>query len=560
MFIGRDNEIKVLKKAKEDNRPHFIAVYGRRRIGKTSLIRKAYGEDFLFQHAGLSKGGLTKQLSAFTSSLEKAGYISNRKTKNWMDAFDELRNLVLKSEKDKKIIFLDEISWMDTPRCDLLVALEYFWNSFASARNDIILIVAASATSWILSKIIHNKGGLYNRLTEEINLTGFTLKECEEFTNEKGLVLTRNQILQFYMVFGGVPYYWEFIEKGLSLNQNIDNILFSSNAPLRNEFTYIFSSIFRKPEIYLRIVKALGTKKVGMTRDEIIEKTSIDNSGALTKQLEELESCGFIRKYYAFGMKTKNALYQLIDNYTLFYYSFLEKYPTDENFWTNQINTPRLNNWMGLAFERVCLEHVKQIKMKLGISGVYTEVNSWYCKKDDEKGLFGSQIDLLIVRKDQVINLCEMKYSDTEYTIKKETDESIRKKISDLRNGTKSKFAIFPTIITTYGLVENSYSLNIQSVITLDDLFLLYISIWGYISAAPNFSLIPLFDSLQNLFLTSSSRIDTFLNHFDYFSHQCSYYKVNDSSKNEREESFISSTSYKVTYLSKVQDSNVSYN
>ena len=472
MFIGRDNEIKVLKKAKEDNRPHFIAVYGRRRIGKTSLIRKAYGEDFLFQHAGLSKGGLTKQLSAFTRSLEKAGYISNRKTKNWMDAFDELRNLVLKSEKDKKIIFLDELSWMDTPRCDLLVALEYFWNSFASARNDIILIVAASATSWILSKIIHNKGGLYNRLTEEINLTGFTLKECEEFTNEKGLVLTRNQILQFYMVFGGVPYYWEFIEKGLSLNQNIDNILFSSNAPLRNEFTYIFSSIFRKPEIYLRIVKALGTKKVGMTRDEIIEKTSIDNSGALTKQLEELESCGFIRKYYAFGMKTKNALYQLIDNYTLFYYSFLEKYPTDENFWTNQINTPRLNNWMGLAFERVCLEHVKQIKMKLGISGVYTEVNSWYCKKDDEKGLFGSQIDLLIVRKDQVINLCEMKYSDTEYTIKKETDESIRKKISDLRNGTKTKFAIFPTIITTYGLVENSYSLNIQSVITLDDLFL----------------------------------------------------------------------------------------
>ena len=389
-----------------------------------------------------------------------------------MDAFDELRNLVLKSEKDKKIIFLDELSWMDTPRCDLLVALEYFWNSFASARNDIILIVAASATSWILSKIIHNKGGLYNRLTEEINLTGFTLKECEEFTNEKGLVLTRNQILQFYMVFGGVPYYWEFIEKGLSLNQNIDNILFSSNAPLRNEFTYIFSSIFRKPEIYLRIIKALGTKKVGMTRDEIIEKTSIDNSGALTKQLEELESCGFIRKYYAFGMKTKNALYQLIDNYTLFYYSFLEKYPTDENFWTNQINTPRLNNWMGLAFERVCLEHVKQIKMKLGISGVYTEVNSWYCKKDDEKGLFGSQIDLLIVRKDQVINLCEMKYSDTEYTIKKETDESIRKKISDLRNGTKTKFAIFPTIITTYGLVENSYSLNIQSVITLDDLFL----------------------------------------------------------------------------------------
>ena len=301
-----------------------------------------------------------------------------------MEAFNALRGFITLSDKEKKILFIDELSWMDTPRCDLLIALEYFWNTFASNRNDIILIVCASATSWMLSKIIHNKGGLYNRLTEEINLQNFTLKECEEFTKGKGLILTRNQILQYYMIFGGVSYYWEFIEKGLSLHQNIDNILFSENAPLKNEFKYIFSSTFKKPEVYQKIVEALGTKKVGMTREEIIEKTGIENSGALSTKLEELESCGFIRKYYAFGMKKKNAIYQLFDNFSLFYYSFLEKYPTDEHFWSNQINTPKVNTYLGLAFERVCLEHIKEIKMKLGVSGVYTEVSSWYCKKDDE--------------------------------------------------------------------------------------------------------------------------------------------------------------------------------
>ena len=471
MFIGREKEINKLKKAKEDNRSHFIAVYGRRRIGKTFLIRETYKEEFLFQHAGLSKGGMKSQIDAFSKSIEKSGLSPEKKPKKWMEAFDDVEELILQSEKEKKIIFIDELSWMDTPRCDLLVALEHFWNSFASSRNDVILIVCASATSWILSKIIHSKGGLYNRLTEEINLQVFTLKECEEFAKGKGLALTKNQILQYYMIFGGVPYYWEFIEKGLSYQQNVDNILFSQNAPLRDEFKYIFSSIFKKPEEYQKIVEALGKKKIGMTREEIIEKTGIENSGALSKKLEELESCGFIRKYYAFGLKTKNAIYQLIDNFTLFYYSFLERYPTDEYFWSNQINTPKVNTWLGLAFERVCLEHIKQIKIKLGISGVYTEVNSWTCKKDEDKGLFGSQIDLLIVRKDQVINLCEMKYSDTEYTIKKDLDESIRRKISDLKNGTKTKYAIFPTLITTYGLMENSYSYNIQSVITLEDLF-----------------------------------------------------------------------------------------
>ena len=471
MFIGRKKELQLLHEIQNDDSSHFLAIYGRRRVGKTFLIREAFDYRFAFQHAGLSDGGMKGQIFAFVSSLKDAGYEVKKQPKNWLEAFEYLKDLIRKSSEKKKIIFIDELSWMDTPKCDLMVALENFWNGFASARKDIVLIVCASATSWMLSKVVHNKGGLYNRLTEQIHLRTFCLGECEEYVKNSGLAFNRNQILQYYMIFGGVPYYWGFLKKGLSLSQNIDRILFEKDAPLRDEFKYLYASVFKKPENYVKIIEALGTKKVGMTREEIINIAKIPNSGDLTTKLEELESCGFIRKYYAFGMKKKNAVYQLMDCFTLFYFKFLKSQPTDEHFWTNQINTPLVNTWMGLAFERVCMEHIEQIKVKLGISGVLTEVNSWYCKADLDNGVFGSQIDMLIVRKDQVINLCEMKYSQSEYTITEKVDRNIRNKISDLITVSGTKYAIYPTIITTYGLVENSYSQEVQSVVTMDDLF-----------------------------------------------------------------------------------------
>lgn len=471
MIIGRNSEIELLNKILHDDKSHFVAVYGRRRIGKTYLIREAFNYRFTFQHSGLSEGSMNEQLFAFDSSLKDAGINIKKKSKNWLEAFDKLKEIIRNSNEKRKIIFIDELSWMDTPKSDLMVALENFWNGFASARKDIVLIVCASATSWMLSKVVHNKGGLYNRLTQQIHLQAFCLRECEEYIQSEGLALNREQILQYYMIFGGVPYYWGFIKKGLSLAQNIDNTLFAKNAPLRDEFKYMYASVFKNPETYIKIIETLGTKKVGLTREELIKLTGLSNSGDLTGKLEELESCGFIRKYYAFGMKKKNAVYQLIDCFTLFHFKFLQDEPTDEHFWTNQINTPAVNTWMGLAFERVCMQHVAQIKNKLGISGVLTEINSWYCKADPDRGVFGSQIDMLITRKDQVINLCEMKYSGSEYTITEKVDKSIRNKINDLRVLTNTKFAIYPTIITTYGLVNNSYSDSIQSVITLDDLF-----------------------------------------------------------------------------------------
>ena len=471
MIIGRKKEISILQKTVQDEYSHFVAVYGRRRIGKTFLIRETFGYRFTFQHAGLSGGGLKEQLFAFEASIKDAGGTVSGHPNNWLEAFEDLKELIRNSTEKKKVIFIDELSWMDTRNGDLLIALENFWNGWASSRRDIVLIVCASATSWMLSKVIHNKGGLYNRLTEQIGLCSFSLSECEEYVRSMGVNFNRNQILQYYMIFGGVPYYWSFIQKGFSLSQNIDRILFEKDAPLKDEFKYLYSSIFKNPTVHLKIIETLARKKTGMTREELIALSGITNSGDLTKKLDELENCGFIRKYNAFGMKKKNAVYQLIDCFTLFYYQFLIDEPTDEHFWSNQLNMPKINTWMGLAFERVCLDHIAQIKQKLGISGVYTDINSWYCKADPDKGVAGSQIDLLIVRKDQVINLCEMKYSGSEFTITSNADKDIRNKIHDLMTITGTKYAIYPTIITNYGLVENSYSGNIASVITMDDLF-----------------------------------------------------------------------------------------
>ncbi len=471
MFIGRKNEKALLESTLIDDQSHFIAVYGRRRIGKTFLVREAFGYRFTFQHAGLSKGGLKEQLFAFGSSLRDAGYSERYGANNWLEAFEALKELIRRSTERKKVIFIDELSWMDTRKSDLMIALENFWNGWASGRKDIVLVICTSATSWMLTKVIHNKGGLYHRLTAQIPLRPFSLSECEEYVKERGLALNRNQILQCYMVFGGVPYYWSFLKKGLSVPQNMDDIFFAEGAPLKAEFTYLYASIFRNPTVYLQLIRTLAGKKAGMTREELIAASGVINSGDLTVKLEELESCGFIRKYNSFGMKKKNAVYQLIDFFTLFYFYFLEEAPNDPHFCSNQINTPAMNTWMGLAFERVCLEHVDKIIQRLGISGVLTQVNAWYCRPDPDKGIFGSQIDLLIVRKDQIIDLCEMKYAASDYTLTEKVSRSIARKIHDLVTVTGTRSSIHPILVTSYGLVDNAYSGSIQAVITTDDLF-----------------------------------------------------------------------------------------
>ncbi len=470
-MVGRQKEFERLNDAYDDNRSRSVAIYGRRRIGKTYLINETFKGRILFHHVGIQNGAYKTQLSEFAASLKDSGHPCASIPTNWFDAFRELKELIKESKELRKVIFIDELSWMDTPKSEMVKALESFWNGWVSARDDVVLIVCASASSWMLQKVIYNKGGLYNRLTDTIHLNQFSLKECEDYFGQKGFSVNRMQILQYYMNLGGVPFYYTLLQKGLSVPQNIDALFFNEDAPLKKEYEYLFASIFKHPKSYMSIIAALGRKKIGLSREEIIKETKLKNSGGLTKKLEELESCGFIRKYNCFGMKAKNSLYQIVDNFLLFYYAFLEKEPNDENFWEVQTNSPRANAFLGYAFEKTCLLHIKQMKEKLGVSGVLTEANSWFCKKDDDAGLFGSQIDLLIVRKDQVINVCEMKYSQTPYIYTKKDLDSLNRKIHDFQAATKTRYALCPTVIAAGGLKKNSNSMSIQSVITLDDLF-----------------------------------------------------------------------------------------
>jgi len=471
MLIGREKEQYILRQALQADRSRFVAVYGRRRVGKTFLIRETFDYTFTFQHSGLAKGNYRAQLNAFAESLKDAGAFNVTVPKNWMDAFRQLKALIRTSKEDRKVIFIDELSWMDTPRSDLLMALENFWNGFASARKDILLIICTSATSWILKTVIHDKGGLHNRVTDKIPLQPFNLYECEKYLESKAISMDRYDILEGYMVMGGVPYYWDFVQAGKSMAQNIDTIFFGEAALLKGEFDYLYAAIFRNPKDYVRIITALGKKKAGMTRGEISQATGLAANGNLSKKLEELENCGFVRRYHEFGKKNMGAIIQLIDNYTLFYFKFLENPPTDPKFWEKSIDSPGRRAWTGLAFERVCLQHSGQVRKKLGITGVLTDECSWKCTADSDNGIFGTQIDLVIDRNDRVINLCEMKYSIFDYTITKEYDRKLKEKISDFKTVTKTRRSIHLTMITTYGLKRNAYSAHVQSVVTAEDLF-----------------------------------------------------------------------------------------
>lgn len=470
MLIGRLEEQDELRTAYNSEYSEFVAVYGRRRVGKTFLIREVFDYKFTFSHTGLSKKNTKAQLQNFQSSLRSQGMPKAPLPENWLEAFDLLANLLSKSVDKRKVVFIDEMPWMDAPRSSFLTALEHFWNGWASARKDILLIICGSSTSWIINKIIHNHGGLHNRLTYRIQLQPFTLYECEQYAQHLHLEMNRKHIMECYMIMGGIPYYWSKLKRGKSLAQNIDRLFFAHDGELRNEFSQLYASLFNHPELYIDIINLLGKKKIGMTRNEIVDSWKKGSNGKLTTILKDLESCGFIRKYHSIGMKNKNAIFQLIDNYTLFYFKFIEdNLINDEHFWTKSHDTPTFSTWAGLAFERICLLHTRQIKEKLGISGVISSEYAWRLEKKDEHP--GTQIDLLIDRNDDVINLCEMKYSKTSFSIDDDYNETLQQRRALFKAETKTTKAIHITMITATGLIRNANYFEIQNEVTAEDLF-----------------------------------------------------------------------------------------
>jgi AAA+ ATPase superfamily predicted ATPase len=468
-IIGRAYEKKIMQACYEVNRPEFVAIYGRRRIGKTYLIKEFFNNRFTFYVSGMANEKTATQLKAFHIALQEHFNGDIPAPSSWLDAFVQLERLLKAAPtNDKKVIFIDELPWFDTPKSGFLSALEHFWNNFASSRPDILLIVCGSATSWIINNLINNYGGLHNRLTAQIALKPFTLRECEDYYTHLGVAFNRYQIAESYMILGGVPYYMSRMDKMFGLNQNIDELFFLKLAKLSGEFDRLYKSLFRHSENHVKIVELLSKKTSGLTRQEIVDVSGFSDGGGLTKVLTELEECDLIARYNDFSKKRNGEYYKLIDFYSLFYIKFIRgNVGRDENFWTNYLLDPAHRAWCGYAFERVCLAHTNQIKEKLGISGIKTNMASWRSAADKP----GAQIDLVIDRKDGIVNLCEMKYSMSKFTITENEDAALRRKREVFREETKTKSALHQTMVTTYGIEHNAYRNNIQSEIILDDLF-----------------------------------------------------------------------------------------
>lgn len=469
-LIGRETERLIIEGLIESERSEFLAIYGRRRIGKTFLIDQVCGAKIVFSMTGLHHANLGEQLQNFTLAFQNKTKKFISKPANWLEAFNLLIQHIESLPKGKKVVFIDELPWLSTPRTNFLGSIEHFWNSWASKRKDILLVVCGSAASWMINNIVKNKGGLHNRLTQTIRLLPFKLKDTELLLRKNGVQFTKYQITQLYMITGGIPYYLEAVKKGMSIDQIINDLCFSKDGLLRNEFDYVYHSLFDNPDTHLTIIRALASKNRGLTRSEILQETNLSNAGSTTRLLEELEESGFIIKYTPILNKNKDSLYRIIDFYTLFYLQFIQNQKANSNTYLSISRLPNWAIWQGLAFENICFQHTDAIKNKLGISGVNTQQASWIKKGTSQEK--GTQIDLLIDRDDNIISVCEMKFSTDSFTIKKDYADTLRNKLAIFRETSKTKKSIFLTLITTFGVQKNDYAFElVQNDIVLEDLF-----------------------------------------------------------------------------------------
>ena len=472
-LVGRKKESGILIEALQSNEPEMVAVIGRRRVGKTFLVKQVCQEHILFEVTGLQDAGLKKQLDNFSFSLSQySGSPTPLKTPtNWLEAFQMLvLHLDKIPDEPKKVVFFDEVPWMASKKSDFLTGLGFFWNSWAVNRN-IVVVICGSAASWMIDKVLNNRGGLHNRITKRIFLEPFNLAETEAYLNSRSIHFNRYQIVELYMALGGIPHYLKEIKAGKSAVQNIDSICFSKEGLLRDEFSRLYPALFANADKHIAIIRALATSRQGLTRQKTRQLAHLSEGGNTSKVLQELEQSGFISSYFPFGKKKKGKLYRLTDEYSLFYLQFMEDKSHDgSQTWQHLSQTQAYKTWSGYAFENICLKHIPQIKKALGIAGVYSRSSSFIKKgTDTEKG---TQIDLLIDRNDKVINLFEIKFYNAQLSISADYARALREKIRVFQETTNTRKHIMLTLITTFGLKANKHSLGlVDQVLELDDLF-----------------------------------------------------------------------------------------
>ena len=467
-MIGREYEIERLTESLKSNSSELIAVYGRRRVGKTYLIRNVFKKRISFEVTGLYGGKKENQLDIFFEELKKVSKKLKEQDKpsDLKEAFELLKNHITGLKNvEKKVIFIDEMPWLDTPKSDFRMYFGHFWNTFCEKRDDIIVIICGSAASYMVQNVISNKGSLHARLTYKLQIKPFTLYETKAYLESKNIKWGHYHILHLYIAIGGVPQYLSKVRKGESVVQAIQRMCFDENGDLVNEFEEIFESLFNHSSSHIAIVKALGQLSKGIERDELIKKSKQYGGGAFTRALDELIASGFISKYLPFDKKSKNTLYRLSDEYSKFYLKYIESYKNQgENFWKTMFQKQSYISWAGFNFETICLKHVPQIKKALKIEGIHSISSSW--SGED------AQVDLVIKRNDHWINLCEMKFYNSEYKIGKNEFENLKNKVEKFKNETGTKDAVVITMMTTYGVQKNEYFHQIvENNFTMEILF-----------------------------------------------------------------------------------------
>lgn len=472
-IIGREKECERLEKCMNASTAQLVVVYGRRRVGKTFLINQYFRNSFKFKTTGAFGQSKKIQLRNFSDELNRRSKKKRAIPQDWIQAFNDLRDYIEElPEDEKQVFFIDEMPWLDTHKSGFLSAFEYFWNDYGSSKDNLVFIICGSATSWMVEKIANNKGGLFNRQTCRLYLEPFTLGQTREYLASQEIYWSDYDIAECYMIMGGIPYYLSLLDSNLSYVNNIDNLFFRKKAELWDEFEHLYRTLFVNSEKYIKVVEVLSQKRSGYTRNEIAEKIGMANNGKLTKILDDLINSGFVRASLFFGKKKKKMLYQSSDYYTNFYFRFLkDNYGKDEHYWSKAIDVPARRSWSGLTFEQVCKDHVYQIKKKIGVSGVISEEYIWFSKGDEELGTSGAQIDLLIERRDRVINICEIKFASNEYVIDKDYNLKLRNKLEAFRTESSTKYGLQLTMITTYGVKKNKYSGLVGNQVTLEDLF-----------------------------------------------------------------------------------------
>lgn len=478
LLIGRIEERKILEKALESHKAEMVSVIGRRRVGKTFLVKSVYEAHLDFEITGIQHATRSEQLRNFILSISKYsnGTFPITEPKDWLEAFYllskflEMKKNPETSANRRCVIFLDELPWLATHKSGFLKGLSWFWNSWAVNQN-IVVVICGSAASWMIKNVVNDKGGLHNRITKRIYLKPFDLRETELFLKAKNFNFDRYQILHLYMALGGVPHYLDEVEGGKSAAQNIDAICFAENGLLYDEFSKLYAALFDNSAAHVQIIRALASKHKGLTRSEIVQGTRLSEGGAVSTMIDELQHSGFITAYLPFGKKKKDSLYRLTDEFSLFYLQFMENNRlAGAGVWQQLSKTQAYMSWAGYAFESICLKHIPQIKKALGIAGVYASASS-YIKKgiDGEKGI---QFDLLLDRNDHVITICEIKFYNAEYTIDKPTAMEFRNKIATFKEATKTRKQLFLAIISTFGVKQNQYSLDlVDANLTMEDLF-----------------------------------------------------------------------------------------